>query len=242
MFGNDPRWNAGSGASFRFERNPARPPLNRKGQDARRHHKAEHIRRNIVRLNDVLRILGSRLAPSADFNIHLAARTIVIPGRDTENSCRFQMRSLANDKVVRSVSKTPRETDFRAGPMVFLPLDVQVQKPFAIDLSISRIVKVQRAACVARSLPDLPFIAAEVNRSWLRLYQAVTFRGCNRPNCAPLLRQHFNGGRRPVLFIDEERRIRTAGVRGVSPRRVRTNFCEWASFERLHPPHSASRK
>jgi len=53
------------------------------------------------------------------------------------------MGDVTDHKTIRSISETRCKADFCTRPMVFLPIDVQVEKPFPVNLRVSWIVKIK---------------------------------------------------------------------------------------------------
>src|ERR1700737_1380411 len=84
--------NAGCRSADGFECHPPGLPAKPMGQDTGKSKESYNIRWEGVRLDYVLGILASSLTPAADFDIHFAGRTRVIPRKYAEHNGGLQMR------------------------------------------------------------------------------------------------------------------------------------------------------
>src|ERR1700747_716671 len=106
-------------------------------------------------------------------------RVRVIPGRHAEHSGRFQMRSVAHNENVGTVTQTPRKTHFRTAPIVRLAGDTEMKENLCVDPSVLRIIKISRAAPVACQVANPPLVSAELQFSGLReMRSARALYGC----------------------------------------------------------------
>ena len=117
-------------------------------------HEPYNIRWHIVGLHDVLRILARGLTPTADFDIHLAGRTCIVPSKYAENSGWLKPGGVAHNKAIRSISQAAREHNLGTRPLVLPLRDPQMQKSAIIRPRVRGIVDVQRSATAARAIPN----------------------------------------------------------------------------------------
>src|SRR5258708_27201602 len=79
-----------------------------------------YIARNVVRLDDIVRVAVLTSAPTTDFNIEFTTillRTELIPGKKGQDRRRLEMRNVANDEYICPIPKTARKLEFRGVPV-----------------------------------------------------------------------------------------------------------------------------
>src|SRR5579883_2696209 len=91
VLGDDIRLAAQSGIADALERYAARLPVHPVSKGTWGSRESDGVGRNDVGLNDELRVLVLRLAPVADFYVHLARRPEVIPSKERKDSGRLQV-------------------------------------------------------------------------------------------------------------------------------------------------------
>src|ERR1700733_4477161 len=108
------------------------------GDGPSRRRKPDRVRRNSSGLDDILLVLLFRVAPAADFKIHLTQKAA------DEDRCGFQVRNVTRDKPVRTVSQASGEVYLGTHPLVATLRDSKMQRSVLIRPGIGGIVQVDR--------------------------------------------------------------------------------------------------
>ena len=81
-------------------------------EDSGRNPESHNVGGDVVRLNDIVRIVIVGVPPTAELNVQLTPillRAFTIPADKCQNSRRFEVRDVAYLETVRSVPEAARE-------------------------------------------------------------------------------------------------------------------------------------
>src|SRR5215831_6484706 len=220
-------------------------PMQRMSQSTLRPGKLSQVARDIKRLNCILRIFLTGLAPLADrkvqFAVMLFSRPLVV-GIHTHNCCRLQMRSVAHYQNVVSIPQASRKRDFCTGPPVAFLLNAKMQSSTRIDPDVVSIVEIVHSSAIAGDGAHFPIVAAELKRfgkSELRLTNA--FNDLYQHHGTALRWRHIHSRRRTVVWADQQCGILPSEMGRGAPGRVRLNGNTRLIRPRLNPPGPAAR-
>src|SRR5215468_2741328 len=227
-------------ASDGLEGSASRLPMQRMRQSTGRLGKLNQVARDVKRLNYILGIFLTGLAPSADRKVQFTemefSRPLVV-GIHIQNCCRLQMRSVAHYQNVVSIPKAPRKEDFSTRPAVaFLP-DTKMQSSTRISPGVVSIVEIVHSSAIARDGANIPIVAAEMNLFGgceLRLTNA--FDDLYQRHRTTLRWRRIHSRRRTVIWTDQQCGILPSEMGRGAPSRVRLNRNTSLIRPRLNPP------
>src|SRR5271165_4174727 len=129
--------------------------------------KANDVHRNVIRLDDVLRILVVAKPPAADFNIEFAAVILhshSIPSGKSEDCRRLQVRYVPNREAVGSVSQAAGQLDLGTIPIDAALVHAQMERTVVVGPGVGDVERIVRTTAIASRASHRPVIAAEMNQ------------------------------------------------------------------------------